>query len=161
MPQYIITNCTVADAADVARNNMSAFWQDPNWRLVWREQPAGLPYVIKQCTDRSPRNLLKDRADHRHLKAVDPETGRFVGYIRFVLPPRLVGTGTGGPVWPEAQTPDVAAEEREEIERVASAADWTHAEDDLDPPLTRKKAELMAKKEYIRTRLFFFALFLA
>lgn len=147
MPDYIIEGCTVADGPDVARNNMSAFWQDPNWRLVWKK--TNLPYVIEQCTARAPRNLLKDRETMRHFKAVDPGTGKFLGYIRWNLPQKRCKTQDGGPVWPEGQTPDVDPEEKASIFQRAEAADWNprHEADHLDEPLTRRRKEHIAKKD--------------
>ncbi|KAJ0108764.1 hypothetical protein J7T55_011255 [Diaporthe amygdali] len=149
MPDYVIQGCTIQDAADVARNNMSSFWQDQNWRIVWKH--STLPRVIEACTARSPRNLLKDRALLRHFKAVDPETGKFVGYARWKLPPGYHTNEDGTAVWPEGQTPDVSSEERAKIEEVADAADWNPDDegDDLDAPITRRKIEYLAKKDYI------------
>lgn len=149
MPEYIINACTVADAADVGRNNMTSFWQDPNWRLVWKH--VDLPYVIEQCTARAPRNLLRDRDTLRHIKAVDPETGKFLGYARWALPRKYCKNEDGTPVWPEGQVPDVDPAEKERIVQRAEAADWNmdHSADGLDVPLTRKKEELLAKKDYI------------
>lgn len=149
MPEYIIKGCTVADGGDVARNNMTAFWQDPNWRLTWHK--TTLPYVVEQCTARSPRNLLKERDTLRHFKAVDPETGKFLGYIRWNLPQNHCKNEDGTPVWPEGQTPDVDPEEKATIVKMADAADWNPGQeaDHLDEPLTRRKNEFLAKKEYI------------
>lgn len=152
MPDYVIQGCTVHDGADVARNNMSSFWEDQNWRIVWKH--STLPRVIEACTARSPRNLLKDRALLRHFKAVDPNTGELLGYARWKLPPGYHKTEDGGPTWPEGQTPDVTPEERAKIEEVADAADWNPDDesDDLDAPITRRKIEYLARKEYLRKR---------
>lgn len=152
MPDYVIQGCTIADSPDVARNNMSSFWQDQNWRIVWKH--STLPRVIEACTARSPRNLLKDRALLRHFKAVDPETGRFLGYARWKLPPGYHEDKDGNPTWPEGQTPDVTPEERAKIEEVADAADWNPDDegDDLDAPITRRKIEYLARKEYLGKR---------
>jgi hypothetical protein len=149
MPDYVIQGCTIQDSADVARNNMSSFWQDQNWRLTWKH--STLPRVIEACTARSPRNLLKDRALLRHFKAVDPETGRFLGYARWKLPPGYQTGEDGCPTWPEGQVPDVSAEERAKIEEVADAADWKPNDeaDELDAPITRRKIEYLARKEYL------------
>ncbi|KAI3392442.1 hypothetical protein diail_5686 [Diaporthe ilicicola] len=149
MPGYVIQGCTVEDGADVARNNMTSFWQDVNWRMVWRH--TTLPRVVEACTARSPRNLLKDRALLRHFKAVDPETGRFMGYARWKLPPGYQENEDGSAVWPEGQTPDVTPEERAKIEEVADAADWEldHEGDHLDAPITRRKIEYLARKDYL------------
>lgn len=149
MPDYVIQGCTIQDAADVARNNMSSFWQDQNWRIVWKH--STLPRVIEACTARSPRNLLKDRALLRHFKAVDPETGKFLGYARWKLPPGYQNKEDGSPTWPEGQVPDVSTEEMAKIEEVADAAVWDPdtESDDLDAPITRRKIEYLARKEYL------------
>lgn len=155
MPDYVIQGCTVQDGADVARNNMSSFWEDQNWRIVWKH--STLPRVIEACSARSPRNLLKDRALLRHFKAVDPETGKFLGYARWKLPPGYHKDEDGNPTWPEGQTPDVTPEERAKIEEVADAADWNPDDegDDLDAPITRRKIEYLARKEYLRKTAFY------
>lgn len=157
MPDYVIQGCTIQDAADVARNNMSSFWEDQNWRIVWKH--STLPRVIEACTARSPRNLLKDRAVLRHFKAVDPETGKFLGYARWKLPPGYDKNEDGSPTWPEGQTPDVTPEERANIEEVADAAVWNPDDesDDLDAPITRRKIEYLARKEYLSKTTFYFA----
>lgn len=151
MPKYIITNCTVQDGNDVARNNASAFWEDVNWQYCWKDYT--LDRLIGAFNLRTPRNLLLDQDTRRHFKAVDPETGKLVGYIRWKLPSGRTKAEDGNPVWPEGQTPDVSAEEFEKFERMAAQADWNpleyQGEDDLDAVLTKTKDELLAKKEYL------------
>lgn len=149
MPDYIIKGCTVKDGADIARNNMTAFWQDPNWRLVWHE--SSLPRVIEKATARSPRNLMNDRDTLRHFKALDPSTGEFLGYTRWRLPHGHCKNEDGSPVWQEGQAPDVSPEEKEMIFKRAEAANWNpdHSADHLDAPLTKRKNEFLAGKEYI------------
>lgn len=149
MPEYNITGCTVGDAADVARNNMSAFWEDPNWRYIWND--TDLPSVIQQCTIRTPNNLIKDRDLLRHFKAVDPETGDFMGYIRWKLPVRYHKDKHGNPTWPEGQTPNVSAEDVKEIKANAEAAWWfTENENDrLDDQLRAIKNRILATKDYL------------
>ncbi|KAH6647291.1 acyl-CoA N-acyltransferase [Truncatella angustata] len=130
MPTYKIERCTVEDSAGVARNNMSAFWTDSTWRLVWPEDRT-LEEVIEACALRWPNTVLTDRVHKRHLKAVEVETGTVVGYIRFLLPDRLSGE------WLDAQPPDVTAEQRKQFDKQTASANWTfrsHAED-IDEPL--------------------------
>lgn len=169
MPEkYLITHCTVADAPDVAHHSMHAFWQDPNWRMLWRPAHArgGLPFVVAQATARGPRGLLRDRGRLRHYKAVDAATGRFVGYIRWRLPVRHGGSeeeagggsssSSSGPVcWSDGQTPDVSPEERDIYDRRAEAAWWETdpSGDVLDGPMKKIRDDLLAKKEYIGTRI--------
>lgn len=149
MPEYIIKGCTVADGPNVARNNMSAFWQDPNWRLVWPY--TTLPHVIEQCAARVPRNLLLDRDTLRHSKAVDPETGELLGYVRWKLPGSRCRNEDGTPVWPEWQTPGVSPEEEAGIVERTEAADWNPSmeADVLDVPVTKRKNEFIARKDCI------------
>lgn len=149
MPEYTISNCTVADAADVARNSMSAFWQDPNWRMLWRK--TNLPYVIEQATARGPRNLLKDRDTLRHFKAVDPDTDNVVGYIRWKLPVKYCKTKDGSPTWPDGQTPDVTPDEHAKYVKMAEAAWWETdpSSDVLDPLIVGMKRELFGRKDYV------------
>lgn len=130
MAPWTVTSCTVSDAADLARNSMSAFWENPTWILVW---PADFTreYIIEQCAKRMPGSLLRDRATLRHQKAVDPETGTVVGYARWILPPGRAVKQTGEPEWGEAQVPDVSVDEREGFERLFRTADW-NTRDDMD-----------------------------
>lgn len=118
MPTYKVERCTAEDAAGLARNNMSAYWTDPTWILVW-EKGRTLESIIEACEKRLPNSLQADRDHKRHLKAVEVETGIIVGYIRFVLPDRLTGE------WLDAQTPAVTAQEKKEFEKMSASADWT------------------------------------
>lgn len=162
MTQYIITHCTAPDdATAIARNNASAFWEDPNWRYSW--QHYTLERLVAAFVQRTPRNLLRDRDVLRHFRAVDPATGRLVGYIRWRLPAGRCWEGRQGdgveeqvPAWPEGQTPDVSAEEREEFEKRAVGADWNpidYGEEELDHALVPIKNRLLAKKEYLSSYL--------
>jgi hypothetical protein len=144
MPTYTISQCTIADGAALSRNNMSAFWEDPNWVLAWRHKT--LEEHITQVTKRVPRNLLNDRETLRHQKAVDPENGRLLGYARWILPASHATLVDGTPAWPEALVPAVAAEEEPEIRRVADTAIW----DPLDEPISRIKREILERKPYLR-----------
>lgn len=149
MPSYEITNCTVHDAAAIAANNMSAFWQDPNWRMLWRH--TTLPNVITQASARGARNLLRDRDALRHFKAVDSSTGKLVGYIRWKLPAGHREDEVGRAVWQEGQTPDVSDGERKRFEEMAAAASWEidRSSDVLDEPFSRARQDFLAKKEYL------------
>lgn len=152
MPEYAITNCTVADAADVARHSMSAFWQDPNWRMLWRG--TSLPFLIEQAAARGPRGLLRDRDRLRHYKAVDAGTGRLVGYIRWRLPAGRCRNEDGSPAWGDGQIPDVSPAERAVYDRRAEAAWWETdpSGDVLDGPMIKMKNDLLGKKDYIGMR---------
>jgi hypothetical protein len=149
MATYTISQCTIADGAALSRNNMSAFWEDPNWVLAWRHKT--LEEHIAQVTKRVPRNLLNDRETLRHQKAIDPQSGRLLGYARWILPASYAALADGTPAWPEAMVPAVAAEEEAEIRRVADTAIWDprHDADALDEPVSRIKREILERKPYI------------
>ncbi|KAF6805603.1 acetyltransferase [Colletotrichum sojae] len=146
MPWKILP-CTLADAPALARNNMSAFWTDPNWRIMWPDRT--LDFIIAQCAERVPRNLLRDRVTLRHEKAVDPETGALVGYARWVLPAGLAA-GPGRAPWAEAQIPDVSAEESAAIEKKADAAWWEPVDmEGSDDESIGIRNRILASKPYI------------
>ncbi len=69
----------LSDAPAVARNNVSAFWEDKHWRLSW-DDTITRDYLIKQQSEKVPSDLLHRRDILRHLKAVDPDTGELAGY---------------------------------------------------------------------------------
>ncbi|KAF7333331.1 Acetyltransferase [Mycena venus] len=136
---------TLADAPHVAHNNMSAFWTDPSWRLIWPSSIT-LPYLISQCSLRVPRNLLKDRATLRHQKAVDPATGALLGYARWKVPDTKAGE------WLDAQMKDVESEaERKEIEERANGAWWELREGAApsDAEASREKGRMLSEREYL------------
>jgi hypothetical protein len=144
MPNYKIEGCTASDAAALARNNMSAYWTDSTWRLNFKNRT--LDDIIEQCTKRVPMNLLSDRAQNRHQKVVDTETGAVLGYARWILPDRLTGE------WLGAQTPAVSAREEKEYQELHSSAVWIRREDgqpSLGKPLSDIMERLMSVKEYL------------
>ncbi|EHK18061.1 uncharacterized protein TRIVIDRAFT_45222 [Trichoderma virens Gv29-8] len=128
---------------------MSAFWEDPNWVLAWRN--TTLEKHIETTARRYPRRLISDRATSRHQKAIDPQTGRLLGYARWVLPDSYATTSEGEPTWPEALGPLVGPEEEEEIKRIAEATPWNpdNSSDPLDNNISKIKKELLAKKTYL------------
>jgi len=107
----------------LARNNMSAFWEDPTWILLWPEGTT-LEFMIEQCAKRQARNMLRDREQTRHVKAVDPDTGKLVGYARWILPSDHAATRDRVLQWGEGQVPDVSADEKRRFEELASSAIW-------------------------------------
>jgi hypothetical protein len=151
MANCIISPCTVADAADLGRNNMSAFWEDPNWVLSW--QHTTLEEHIITATKRYPRRLISDLATSRHQKAVDPETGRLLGYARWDLPEAHATTADGEPAWPEAVVPAVGPEEEAEIRRVAAETPFNPNPqgDPMDVKVGKIKREIMGRKPYMCT----------
>jgi hypothetical protein len=124
MSAWQITGCTVADAAALGRNNISAFWEDPTWVLLWPKHITR-DFLIEQAGKRYARNLLSDRAATRHQKAVDPNTGALVGYARWILPESHTVDETGQqPAWPDAQVPPVSSAEEEQFRLLAESAWW-------------------------------------
>ncbi|KAI9734775.1 MAG: hypothetical protein M1818_006762 [Claussenomyces sp. TS43310] len=150
MAPYTIAQCTIADSAALSRNNISAFWEDPHWLLEWRHRT--LEYHIAQVAKRTPRNLLNNRLAHRHQKAIDPETGRLLGYARWYLPPSHAINTDGTPAWPEAIVPAVGPEEETEIRRMADDTIWDPNcdADELLVPIREMKDEILARKTYMR-----------
>jgi len=153
MVSYTISPCAITDAADISRNNISAFWEDPSWILSWNH--TTLDQHIAQVVKRIPRNLLNNRATTRHQKAVDPETGRLLGYARWIIPPSYSVLADGQPAWPEAMGPTVTPEEEAEIRRVAATAIWSPNTEanELEVPVNKIKDELLEKKPYLRTSI--------
>ncbi|KAL6694022.1 acyl-CoA N-acyltransferase [Trichoderma pleuroticola] len=149
MSTYTLAPVSVSDSEDLSRNNISAFWQDPNWVLTWKD--STLEKQIDITARRYPRRLISDHATARHQKAIDPQTGRLVGYARWVLPDSYATTADGEPTWPEALGPVVGPEEAEEIKRIAEATPWkpNNATDHLDNNVTKIKNELLEGKTYL------------
>ena len=117
----VIPNCTVEDAAGLAQNNMSAFWGEIWWRMLWTDR--GLDRVIEAAAARQPANLLREREIRRHQKVVDTSTGEIVGYSRWIVPESHKGE------WLEAQVPDVSKEEHTGFLETHAKTDWTHRTD--------------------------------
>ncbi|KAI1082213.1 hypothetical protein F5B20DRAFT_532571 [Whalleya microplaca] len=143
MSAYRVRGCVASDGPSLAYNNMSAYWTDPTWVLLWENKTR--EYVIEQAAKRYPKSLLMDRAHKRHQVAVDSDTGQIVGYCRWILPDRLTGE------WLEAQTPAVSAEEETEYAKSFDNADFSGRPgmDDIDIPISVIKKRLLGLKEYI------------
>ncbi|KKP07324.1 acetyltransferase [Trichoderma harzianum] len=148
MATYTLAPVSLSDSEDLSRNNISAFWQDPNWVLAWKH--STLEKQIDITTKRYPRRLISDHATARHQKAIDPQTGRLVGYARWVLPDSYATTADGEPTWPEALGPVVSPEEAEEIKRIAEATplNANNETDHLDNNVTKMKNEVLEGKTY-------------
>ncbi|KAF2206314.1 hypothetical protein CERZMDRAFT_53395 [Cercospora zeae-maydis SCOH1-5] len=148
--EYIITNCVVKDSDELTRNNISAFWSNTNWRLAWSHRT--LESHISEMAKRAPHNLVSGREQKRHQKAVNPETGRIVGYIRWLLPPLHTHLADGTPAWPEAVVPAVSEEEKAEFERLAKTIVWDPqpGADPLIAPIKQAEDEILAAKPYMR-----------
>lgn len=157
-----IQNCTVSDAAALAHNNMSAFWEDPSWRIVWPDDIT-LEFLIEQGTKRQPRNLLRSRDTYRHQKAVDPVTGAVVGYARWILPASHVTAkeNDAGPEWVEAQVPAVSEEETARFGELADSAWWEMKSgmDHMDDKNRVVMDRILAERPYISKSSIPFKLF--
>ncbi|KAI1388509.1 acyl-CoA N-acyltransferase [Hypoxylon trugodes] len=151
MATWKIEGCTVADAAALSRNNMSAFWDDPTWILLWPKDITR-EFLIEQVAKRYPRMLTNDREEKRHQKAVDPNTGALVGYARWILPPSHFNAKDGGPEWPEAQTPEVTDEEKRQFEELAKSAWWGGRRDmsGIDDKNDVVMDRILAERPYIK-----------
>jgi hypothetical protein len=105
---YETRSVTPADAPGIARANMSAFYENANWRLLWNNMP--LEDIIDGNEKRLPRNLVRGRDTKRHQMVVDTSTGEVVGYARWVLPKDSPIT------WLEAQVAEPSPEEEKRFE---------------------------------------------
>ncbi|KAI0412000.1 acyl-CoA N-acyltransferase [Xylaria grammica] len=151
MAAWKIERCTVEDAAALARNNMSAFWEDPTWILLWPEGTTR-EFLIEQCAKRQARNMLRNREQMRHLKAVDPETGKIVGYARWELPPGHTVAHDGEAQWDEARVPDVSDGEKRGFEELALSAQWNARSgvSGMDDKNYAVMNPILAEKRYIK-----------
>lgn len=153
MPKrFRIEGCTISDSTALAYNNMTAFWTDPNWILMWHDTTC--EKVIEQQERRMPANLLRDQVHLRHQKAVDIETGTVVGYARWRLPASgEVNLRDWQPdkVWPSACVPDVSPTQRQhaEAEYEATPLSRDNAMDMLEDRVQEMKEQLMKGKTYI------------
>ncbi len=123
MAHWRIEGCTVDDAAAVARNTSGAFWEEPMWMLQWRGDITQ-DFLTEQLIKLQPTRLLRERDTRRHQKAVDPDSGKLVGYARWLLPDGRTTTSASEPEWAEAQMPDVSADRRKALDAVAAGAWW-------------------------------------
>jgi hypothetical protein len=154
MSTFAIVPCSVADSAALSRNNMSAFWEIPNWVLAWRDTTT-LEEHIANMAKRYPRRLISEPETSRHQKVIDTETGRILGYARWLLPEANAVLADGTPAWPEAMVPAVSPEEEEEIKRVAEAITLNpnNNTDHLDKAVGAIKDRILAKKPYFRKHM--------
>jgi hypothetical protein len=148
MPSFTLAPLAITDGPAMAQKNLSAFWTNQNWRLMWTRADKTLPWVISQSALRQADNLLRDPARRRHVKAVD-ENGQLVGYIRWILPERVAPD-----LWPEARF-DVESLSEEELARIKADADssnfeYNHDIDHLDEEQHELKISLMKDKVYLR-----------
>lgn len=142
---YVLAPCTLADAPELARNNISAFWQNLTWVLAWKH--TTLDKHIVTTAKRYPRTLIRNRTTMRHQKVIDSSTGRLVGYARWEIPVSHATTSNGSPAWEEAIFPIVTSDEEAEIQRIADATPFNPNPyaDALDIEVNNMEKEQLAK----------------
>jgi hypothetical protein len=155
--QFIIRPCTPADGPAIAHNNISAFWRDTNWVLLWKGKT--MEYVISQSVKRWPWNLIKNPVRNRFEACVDAETGELLGFAYWILPTVESLKKHGIAIseeellqwWLEAKVPEVEEEEKKRILQQSSEADWAfnHATDVLDAPRDALKRRCEKEKPYL------------
>ncbi|KPM34331.1 hypothetical protein AK830_g12240 [Neonectria ditissima] len=118
---YQVLSCTVDDGAGLAKNNMSAFWGNTWWKLLWPDRT--IESIIESAAARLPKLMLTERDIRRHQKVVDTASGEIVGYARWILPESRKSD------WLEAQTPDVGDEDKKRFEKDFDAADFNYRKD--------------------------------
>ena len=143
----LIPNCTVEDAAGLAKNNMTSFYGEPWWNMLW---DIPLESIITMCTARTPNNLMRDRHVRRHQKVIDTSTGQIVGYARWILPE------THADGWLEAQVPDASDEDKARFVAAFDAQPWrTRPEaDDSDILITAQARKHTPTVPHISKLLF-------
>ena len=107
----------LSDAPALSQVNTKAYWADPVSRGSWTS-PVTLEELIKQQTYKIADVLVFKPEIVRHVKAVDPESGEVLGYLRVALPIEHATTPSG-PQWAEFQIPAVSPEEVQRIEEDA------------------------------------------
>ena len=138
----------LVDVPDVARNNVSAFWRDKHYRILWGDSVTE-EYLIEKQAQSVPDDLIYRRELLRHLKAVDPDTGRLLGYLRLALPVEHATEPDGTPVWPEMQIADVTPEERARIEQAAQEAKVEKIDNGLDDKAQEIQKRILSQGIYI------------
>ena len=114
MPPYIVKPIdprSPSDTRGVARANMSSFYQNPHWALLWGSMP--LEEIIDGNTNRLPWDLVRNQKFKRHQMAVDSETGEVVGYARWVF----LNGAEKKISWDEARIGEATEEEKVVYER--------------------------------------------
>ncbi|KAK1978054.1 acetyltransferase [Colletotrichum cereale] len=144
MATYRIEPCTLADTPALARNNMSAFWTNPGWYILWPKDTK-LEFLIEQVSERISHNLINNRATLRHQKAVDPKTGALLGYARWELPAGYEGSAE----WADSQIADVSEEEKRALKERSDAAWWEPLSMDGIDDCIPEKERALTEKPYI------------
>ncbi|KAK0647988.1 hypothetical protein B0T16DRAFT_490891 [Cercophora newfieldiana] len=151
---WSIHPCTVSDAHAIGRNNCTAFWGQPYWRIMWPKDMQ-LSFMIEQVQKRTAAAvLLADRRARRHEKVVDNETGEVIGYARWVLPDSVVSKGgeSGEVVWGDRQVPDVDEGTKKRAEEEMEGA-WFEPRGDmgeLDSKIDEALERILGEREYLK-----------
>ncbi|KAK1758314.1 acyl-CoA N-acyltransferase [Echria macrotheca] len=135
-----IEGCTVSDGDAIARNNASAFWFQPYWRILW---PADMQqeFIVTQARKRlASAVLLRARDTTRHEKVVDEQEDRVVGYARWALPDAYKNE------WLDRQVPAVSPEVAAELKERADSAWWKPRNDmgELDRKVDEERDRVLA-----------------
>jgi hypothetical protein len=149
MAEFEIRSCSIEDGPALAKVYVSAFWTDLTWVVIWRGKT--LEYVIAQSGRRWPYTLLMNRANRRHQKVLDAETGSVVGYARWTLPELDINLLNNSSVWPDAQVPAVAPDREQEAKADYAGADYNYDRslDELDRPLDAMMERLKSEKPHV------------
>ena len=143
---------TLADAAALSRNNVAAFWAIPYTRGGWSADVT-LEALIKQDIYRIKDVLIYKQQIIRHLKAVDPNTGELMGYLRFALPQEQATASDGTPLWPDFQVAPVSDEERKTIEDDAESKIQLRASpSDVDERSSARQKEILTDRVCMKLR---------
>jgi hypothetical protein len=154
MPPFKVAPCTLEDVPAIARNNVTAFWEDIHWALQWTRKNKSCEYVISQAEFRWSYNLTKDPVHIRREKAVDVSTGELVGFSSWYLPEDedWLGKQEKYELWPEARVPEVDDEKQQSFKKRFDEADWEsdRVTDVLDSPVTEMRIKLKGDKKWLR-----------
>ena len=145
MSDLQITSITVEDGPLLAKNNMTAFYGQTWWRLLWKDTP--LDDIINSCGKRFGTRMLSNRETRRFQAVRDPSTNEILGYARWILPE------SHKDAWLAAQLPDVSLEERQRFQEMHDSAEWNPRDDmdALDEWRLQTQPTLLPKEPYIST----------
>lgn len=143
MENWAIEGVTVDDAPALARNNGTAFWEEPMWRMLWPKDKSR-EFIIENLAKILQRRLISDRETTRHQKLVDRHTGSLLGYSRWRFPEPTTE-------WLDAQVPDTDSRRKREILEAAESTWWEPRQDlePLDSKNDRVAERILAEKPYL------------
>ena len=112
--------CNVDDGPAIGALLATCFWPDPMYRMKFGDHT--LEHIAKHHGARTAKSLLADPARRRHQKAVDPATGKMLGYARWTLTDKPEAENW----WPAARLPRVSEERAAQASAEFDAAHWPH-----------------------------------